>query len=106
MSSFSRLLNITLGLTAVGCGVLAYQQYYLLESARNAVATLVIGQWVGELDKGQADRVLSGELPFDETTMLDDDEDSADAGANTGAEPQDTAPSAAQAPRTPEPVAR
>jgi len=74
--------------------------------AGNAVATLVIGQWVGELDKGQADRVLSGELPFDETTMLDDDEDSADAGADTGAEPQDTTPSAAQAPRTPEPVAR
>src|SRR5207342_1560271 len=34
--------------------------------AGNAVATLVIGQWVGELDKGQADRVLAGELPFDE----------------------------------------
>ena len=40
--------------------------------AGNAVATLVIGQWVGEFDKGQADRVLAGELPFDETTMIDE----------------------------------
>ena len=65
--------------------------------AGNAVATLVIGKWVGELDKGQADRVLAGELPFDETTMLDDDDEVA--------EPQDTTPVAAPAPRTPEPVA-
>jgi len=41
--------------------------------AGNAVATLVIGYWVGEFDKDQAKRVLAGELPFDETTMLDDD---------------------------------
>jgi aerobic C4-dicarboxylate transport protein len=41
--------------------------------AGNAVATLVIGQWVGEFDRAKADRVLAGELPFDETTMLDDD---------------------------------
>ena len=41
--------------------------------AGNAVATLVIGQWVGEFDKDQADRVLAGELPFDETTMIDED---------------------------------
>ncbi len=40
--------------------------------AGNAVATLLIGHWVGELDRAQADRVLAGELPFDETTMLDD----------------------------------
>jgi hypothetical protein len=29
--------------------------------AGNAVATLVIGYWVGEFDKNQADRVLAGE---------------------------------------------
>ncbi|HEX8497686.1 MAG TPA: cation:dicarboxylase symporter family transporter, partial [Actinomycetales bacterium] len=34
--------------------------------AGNAVATVIIGNWVGELDKGQADRVLSGDDPFDE----------------------------------------
>jgi aerobic C4-dicarboxylate transport protein len=39
----------------------------------NAVATLLIGHWTGELDRVQADRVLSGDDPFDEATMLDDD---------------------------------
>ena len=67
--------------------------------AGNAVATLVIGQWVGELDKGQADRVLAGELPFDETTMIDEHE-------HEDAEPQDPTPPAVPAPRTPEAVAR
>jgi aerobic C4-dicarboxylate transport protein len=41
----------------------------------NAVATLLLGKWVGELDRERADRVLNGEDPFDEATMLDDDED-------------------------------
>ncbi len=67
--------------------------------AGNAVATLVIGQWVGELDKGQADRVLAGELPFDETTMIDEPE-------HEDAEPQDPTPAAVPAQRTPEAVAR
>ena len=40
----------------------------------NAVATLLIGKWVGEFDKEQAQRVLNGEAPFDEETMLDDEE--------------------------------
>jgi aerobic C4-dicarboxylate transport protein len=66
--------------------------------AGNAVATLVIGKWVGELDKGQADRVLAGELPFDETTMIDEHE-------HEDAEPQDPTPPAVPAPRTPEAVA-
>jgi aerobic C4-dicarboxylate transport protein len=69
----------------------------LTNFAGNAVATLVIGKWVGELDKAQADRVLAGELPFDETTMLDDDHEDA--------EPQDTTPVPVPAPRTPEAVA-
>lgn len=37
----------------------------------NAVATLLIGHWVGELDREQVHRVLSGADPFDEATMLD-----------------------------------
>jgi aerobic C4-dicarboxylate transport protein len=41
----------------------------------NAVATLLIGKWVREFDRERADRVLSGNDPFDEATMLDDDED-------------------------------
>jgi aerobic C4-dicarboxylate transport protein len=44
----------------------------LTNFAGNAVATVIIGKWVGEFDREQADRVLTGEDPFDETTMLDD----------------------------------
>jgi len=40
----------------------------------NAVATLLIGKWVGEFDREQAGRVLRGDDPFDEATMIDDDE--------------------------------
>jgi aerobic C4-dicarboxylate transport protein len=40
--------------------------------AGNAVATVLIGNWVGEFDREKADRVLSGQDPFDEATMLDD----------------------------------
>ncbi|GGC83781.1 aerobic C4-dicarboxylate transporter [Tersicoccus solisilvae] len=36
----------------------------------NAVATLLIGKWVGEIDLGQVNRVLSGDDRFDEATML------------------------------------
>ena len=35
----------------------------LTNFAGNAVATVLIGTWVGEIDKDQADRVLAGELP-------------------------------------------
>jgi aerobic C4-dicarboxylate transport protein len=41
--------------------------------AGNAVATVLIGHWVGEFDRARADRVLAGEDPFDEATMLDDE---------------------------------
>ena len=41
--------------------------------AGNAVATVIIGNWVGEFDRAKAGRVLSGEDPFDEATMLDDE---------------------------------
>ena len=40
----------------------------------NAVATVLMGNWVGEFDSEQAKRVLSGEDPFDEATMIDDEE--------------------------------
>jgi aerobic C4-dicarboxylate transport protein len=33
-----------------------------------------MGSWVGEFDSDQAKRVLSGEDPFDEATMIDDEE--------------------------------
>jgi aerobic C4-dicarboxylate transport protein len=47
----------------------------LTNFAGNAVATIVIGTWVGEFDRAKADRVLSGADPFDEATMLDEDVD-------------------------------
>nr|WP_245566538.1 cation:dicarboxylase symporter family transporter [Thermocrispum agreste] len=44
----------------------------LTNFAGNAVATVLIGHWTGELDRQQARRVLTGQDPFDEQTMLDD----------------------------------
>jgi len=38
----------------------------------NAVATLVIANWVKEIDRPQAQRVFSGEDPFDDLDMLDE----------------------------------
>jgi aerobic C4-dicarboxylate transport protein len=46
----------------------------LTNFAGNAVATVVIGRWVGELDGDQAERVLSGRDPFDEASMVDEHE--------------------------------
>ena len=46
----------------------------LTNFAGNAVATVLIGTWTGEFDREQARAVLAGELPFDEATMLDEDE--------------------------------
>jgi aerobic C4-dicarboxylate transport protein len=40
----------------------------------NAVATLLIGTWVGEFDAEKAKRVLAGQDPFDEADMLDEDD--------------------------------
>jgi len=47
----------------------------LTNFAGNAVATVLIGTWTGGVDRAQLDAVLAGERPFDETTMLDADED-------------------------------
>jgi aerobic C4-dicarboxylate transport protein len=43
----------------------------LTNFAGNAVATVLIGSWTDGLDREQLDAVLAGDLPFDETTMLD-----------------------------------
>ncbi|MEU5539358.1 cation:dicarboxylase symporter family transporter [Streptomyces sp. NPDC020362] len=51
----------------------------LTNFAGNAVATVLIGTWTKEIDKERVRQVLAGELPFDETTLLD--EDAAPAGA-------------------------
>jgi aerobic C4-dicarboxylate transport protein len=51
----------------------------LTNFAGNAVATVLIGGWTGELDRTKLDRVLAGGEPFDEVTMLDPDEPQATA---------------------------
>ncbi|GIF21565.1 aerobic C4-dicarboxylate transport protein [Actinoplanes tereljensis] len=47
----------------------------LTNFAGNAVATVLVGTWTGEINKEKAQAVLAGDLPFDESTMLDPDED-------------------------------
>ncbi|KAA1426554.1 cation:dicarboxylate symporter family transporter [Nocardioides antri] len=49
----------------------------LTNFAGNAVATVLIGHWTGGVDRAQLDRVLAGDDPFDETTMVDDHGDTA-----------------------------
>ena len=46
--------------------------------AGNAVATVLVAAWTDELDREQLEGALSGELPFDEATMLDEDGPGAD----------------------------
>lgn len=43
--------------------------------AGNAVATVLVGSWTGELDRARAAEALSGRFPFDERDMLDDDDE-------------------------------
>ncbi|MEV5614054.1 cation:dicarboxylase symporter family transporter [Streptomyces sp. NPDC052225] len=50
----------------------------LTNFAGNAVATLLIGTWTGEVDRDRVRRVLAGELPFDERTLLDTGDDAKD----------------------------
>ncbi|KUM93966.1 C4-dicarboxylate transporter [Streptomyces cellostaticus] len=50
----------------------------LTNFAGNAVATVLVGTWTKEIDKDRVKQVLAGELPFDETTLLDEDAASAE----------------------------
>ncbi|MGC4893576.1 cation:dicarboxylate symporter family transporter [Micromonospora sp. DT31] len=61
----------------------------LTNFAGNAVATVLVGTWTGEFDREQARAVLAGELPFDESSMLDEHDDD---------RPVDDAPSGARRP--------
>lgn len=56
----------------------------LTNFAGNAVATVLIGTWTKEIDKERVSRVLAGQLPFDEKTLLDDAD--ADASADVHAD--------------------
>ena len=44
----------------------------LTNFAGNAVATVLVANWIDQLDRDQLSAALSGEAPFDEATMLDD----------------------------------
>ena len=45
----------------------------LTNFAGNAVATILVGTWTGEIDRARAGAVLAGEDPFDEATMIDEE---------------------------------
>ncbi|WP_127361360.1 cation:dicarboxylate symporter family transporter [Actinacidiphila soli] len=60
----------------------------LTNFAGNAVATVLIGTWTGEFDRDRAQRVFAGELPFDETTLVD----AATAPAEPAAPPKEPVP--------------
>src|SRR6476646_9703662 len=59
----------------VGIDRLMSEARALTNFAGNAIATVIIGTWVGEIDKDKASRVLSGQDRFDESSMLDHDDD-------------------------------
>ncbi|MFF5078578.1 cation:dicarboxylate symporter family transporter [Actinoplanes sp. NPDC000266] len=44
----------------------------LTNFAGNAVATVLVGTWTGEIDREKTSAVLAGHDPFDEATMLDE----------------------------------
>lgn len=45
----------------------------LTNFAGNSVATVLIGTWTDSVDRERMDKVLAGDLPFDERTMVDDE---------------------------------
>jgi aerobic C4-dicarboxylate transport protein len=49
----------------------------LTNFAGNAVATVLIGTWTKEIDKERVRQVFAGELPFDETTLMDENSSAA-----------------------------
>ena len=68
----------------------------------NAVATLLIGTWTGQIDRDRARLVLSGDIPFDEEQLAQDPV-GADSGAAPAAAAADPAP-ADPAPADPAPA--
>ena len=56
----------------VGIDRLMSEARALTNFAGNAIATVLVGKWTNEFDAAQAERVFSGEDPFDETTFSDE----------------------------------
>lgn len=59
----------------------------LTNFAGNAVGTVLVGHWTGSIDRAGLDRVLAGQEPFDETTMVDDHAPAPDAEARRVPQP-------------------
>jgi aerobic C4-dicarboxylate transport protein len=59
----------------------------LTNFAGNAVATVLVATWTSQLDRNRLSAALSGEAPFDEATMLDDDHGDAAPGVGSNAGP-------------------
>lgn len=59
----------------VGIDRLMSEARALTNFSGNAVATVLVGTWTGEIDQEQARAVLSGAAPFDERTYDDDPHD-------------------------------
>jgi aerobic C4-dicarboxylate transport protein len=59
----------------------------LTNFAGNSVATVLVGTWTKEFDRDQANRVLAGEDPFDERTLIDDHGAAPEAETKADAEP-------------------
>ena len=59
----------------VGIDRLMSEARALTNFAGNAIATVLIGTWVGEIDRDKASRVLAGQDRFDEASMLDHDDE-------------------------------
>ncbi|MFF5288655.1 cation:dicarboxylate symporter family transporter [Paractinoplanes globisporus] len=77
----------------------------LTNFAGNAVATVLIGTWTGEIDRERAGLVLAGDIPFDESTMLDEPDSEPSTGTratdHSGATADAAAHSGASADATP-----
>ncbi|MFF9345883.1 cation:dicarboxylate symporter family transporter [Streptomyces sp. NPDC014734] len=56
----------------------------LTNFAGNAVATVLVGTWTKEIDKERVDLVLSGALPWNDTMLNQDAEDTEDGDATDG----------------------
>jgi len=73
----------------VGIDRLMSEARALTNFAGNAIATVLIGTWVGEIDRDKAARVLSGQDRFDEASMVDSEHgsqpDELPAGPTSGA---------------------
>jgi aerobic C4-dicarboxylate transport protein len=65
----------------------------LTNFAGNAVATVLVGHWVGQLDREQVKQVFAGEDPFDEAAFAAGDTHAGDVPAavtaGSGPETQD-----------------